>query len=311
MLETRRIAQDVCASLELTEWMGTLHVEGADTPWNEKVRLRKKKGGFDVRLFVWENQAYLYGRVYRLLLYVKDALDHDFLYNIDDVPHGTLEPKSRENYHHIWSIFVDSRLEQRGIDNFFDRTLRRNMFVDAQKHVPWTVSLLFFEKLWARECLTHPEIVDLAHNLDKIMSPPGDQTGFEAFELEISKSLTDRSLRNHIERMPSNSLRETAERIIGFVTGRCKGTLIEPSYYGIYFMYDQEIFVEMVTTKADALLVTLFDFQSSEHRTYSVTETSQDELRAIEEAVEAVYKKIVYHSQLKAMKNPFTSPVER
>jgi hypothetical protein len=309
MQHIRRIAQEVGASLTLSQWMGNLYVEQAATPWDEKVRLKKKKDYFEVRLAVWQNEAYLYGRVYRLLLYVKDAFDPDFLYNIDDVPHGTLEPKSRENYHHIWSIFVDSRLEQRGIDNFFDRTLRRNMFVDAQKHVPWTVSLLFFEKLWAREHLTHPEIVDLSHNLDKIMSP-GGWTGLEAFELEISKSVTDHSPRSHIERMPSNSLREMAERIIGFVTSRCRGTLIEPSYYGIYFMYDQEIFAEMVTTKTDALLITLFDFQSSEHRTYSVTERSQEELRAIEQAIESVYKKIAYHSQLKAMRNPFTSPVK-
>jgi hypothetical protein len=182
MQHIRRIAQEVGASLTLSQWMGNLYVEQAATPWDEKVRLKKKKDYFEVRLAVWQNEAYLYGRVYR--------------------PHGTLEPKSRENYHHIWSIFVDSRLEQRGIDNFFDRTLRRNMFVDAQKHVPWTVSLLFFEKLWAREHLKHPEIVDLSHNLDKIMSP-GGWTGLEAFELEISKSVTDHSPRSHIERMPS------------------------------------------------------------------------------------------------------------
>jgi hypothetical protein len=308
MLETRRTAQDVCASLELNQWIGNLHVEGAGTPWNEKVRLRKKKSGFDVRLFVWENQAYLYGRIYRLLLYVKDAFDPTFRYSPDDVPHGTLQPAARENYHHIWGIFVDSRLERAGIENFFDRTLRKNLFVDSQKHLPWRVSALFFGKLWHKEFLTHPEIVDLSYNLDKIVRSV-HETEFEAFELEISKSVTDHSLRSHIERMPSNSLREMAERVIGFVTSRCRGTLIEPSYYGIYFMYDQEIFAEMVTTKADALLITLFDFQSSEHRTYSVTELSQ-ELPTIEQAIEAVYKKIAYHSQLKAIKSPFTSPVE-
>ena len=223
MPETLRIAQDVCASLELTQWIGNLRVEGADTPWNEKVRLRKKKDGFEARLFIWENQAYLYGRIYRLLLYVKDAFDPAFRYNPDDVPHGTLQPAARENYHHIWGIFVDSRVERAGIENFFDRTLRKNLFVDSQRHLPWSASALFFEKLWYREFLTHREIVDLSCNLDKIMSP-GDQAGHEAFELEISKSVTDHSLRSHIERMPSNSLRDIAERIIGFTAGRCRGT---------------------------------------------------------------------------------------
>ena len=33
-----------------------------------------------------------------------------------------------------------------GIENFFDKTLRKNLFIDSQKNLPWTISNLFFDK---------------------------------------------------------------------------------------------------------------------------------------------------------------------
>jgi hypothetical protein len=43
-------------------------------------------------------------------------------------------------------------------------------------------------------------------------------------------------------------------------------------------MYDQDIFAEMATTKIDSLLLTLFDFQSNAHRTYTLTEENTEEI---------------------------------
>jgi hypothetical protein len=75
-------------------------------------------------------------------------------------------------------------------------------------------------------------------------------------------------------------------------------------------MYDQEIFAEMATTKPDALLITLFDFQSNLNRTYTVTEDSE-EINVIQQAIKIIYDRIANHSRLKVIKNPYAVTVEK
>ena len=227
----------------------------------------------DVKLALWNSDRFLYGRIYRLFLYLCDDLDDHFQYDPKLIPHGTFEPKIREIYNHIWGIYVDSRVEKMGIENFFDKTLRRNLFIDSQKNLPWTISNLIFTKLWDKERYTHAEMIDYAYHLEQLSEGESDMSD-DAFEIEISRSLMDHSAIKHIDNIASSSLRDIAHAILYFVTVHCRGTLIESSYYGIYFMYDQEIFAEMATTKTDSLLLTLFDFQSNTNRTYTITENT-------------------------------------
>jgi hypothetical protein len=269
----------------------------------------KGKGHTALRLYLWKRDIFLYGRIYRLFLYISDALDENFNYNVKIVPRGTLEPKMRETYNHIWGIYVDSRVERMGIENFFDKILRRNLFIDTQKNLPWAASDVLFERLWNKKTYTHPEIIGYANNLDNLFET-NSTPELNAFETEISRSLTDRTARKYVDSIMSNTLRDMAYDIVNFATGHCKGTLIESSYYGIYFMYDQEIFAEMLTTKADALHITLFDFQSNVHRTYIVAEGST-EIPNIKQSIKTIYDRIANHSRLKAMKNPYTAPIEK
>jgi hypothetical protein len=303
------LAREILEALSISALIRDISVKEVDSPWSEKVvRIRKESGPMDVKLTLWKNGAFLYGRIYRLFLYISDALDSNFHYNPELIPHGMAEPKARETYNHIWGIYVDSRIEKLGIDNFFDRTLRRNLFIDIQKALPWTASNLLFDKLWNKGTFTHPEMVDYAYNIEKLSEQDGS-TDFDAFEIEIGKSLMEHTAKKSVDNIASNSLRDIAYRIVNFTSNRCRGTLVESSFYGIYFMYDQEIFMEMVMTKPDALLITLFDFQSSLHRTYSVTEDSE-EIPAIQQAIKTIYDRIANHSRLKVIKNPYASPVE-
>jgi hypothetical protein len=304
------LAGDILETLPISTLIRNIYVEEVDSPWSEKViRLRKKTGAMDIKLTLWKNDTFLYGRIYRLFLYISDALDPNFHYNPELIPHGMAEPKVRESYNHIWGIYVDSRIEKMGIESFFDKTLRRNLFIDTQKSLPWTVSNLLFEKLWNKGAFSHPEIIDYAFNLDKVSEHDGS-VDFDAFEIEIGKSLMEHTAKKNVDNIASNSLRDIAYGIVNFIYNRCRGTLIESSFYGIYFMYDQEIFMEMVTTKPDALLITLFDFQSNLHRTYSVTEDSE-EINAIHDTIKKIYDRIANHSRLKVIKNPYGSPVEK
>jgi hypothetical protein len=304
------IAYDVLNQQNLSDRVKDVYLDPVISPWQEKIaRLKRKEGYIDVNLALWDSELFLYGRIYRLLLYVSDALDPNFAYHSEAAPHGTLQRKAREAYNHIWSIYIDSRVEGMSIENFFDKVLRRNLFIDSQKALPWTISSMFFEKLWNKITFTHAEMVDYAHHLDKLVE--GDNKGdMDAFELEMNRSVGDHTARRHVESIGSHILRELAYSILHYTASHCKGTLVEASYYGLYFMYDQEIFAEMVTTRSDALFLTLFDFQTNERKTYSVAEGSE-ELPAIQEAIKTIYTRIANHSQLKAIKNPYTVPTEK
>jgi hypothetical protein len=196
-----------------------------------------------------------------------------------------------------------------GIENFFDKILRRNLFIDSQKNLPWTISSLIFTKLWGKERYTHSEIIDYTYHLDLLSEGEGDKSD-DAFEMEISRSLMDHSAKKNIDNIASPGLRDIAHTILYFVASHCRGTLIESSYYGIYFMFDQEIFAEMATTKADSLLLTLFDFQSNTNRTYTITENT-GETGAIQQEIKTIYDSIANHSRLKIIKNPYTEHVEK
>lgn len=308
--EKHRMTREILDALPISGVVRNIYVEEVDSPWSEKVTGLKGKNGYtDIRLTLWENNAFLYGRIYRLVLYICDALDDHFQYDPTLIPHETNEPKIRETYNHIWGIYIDSRIEKMGIENFFDKTLRRNLFIDSQKSLPWTVSTLFFNKLWSKKIYTHSEMIDYAYNLDKLAEGNSD-TSLDAFEIEIGRSLVDHTARKYVDNIASNNLRGIAYNILDFTTGHCRGTLIESSYYGIYFMYDQEIFVEMATTKPDVLLITLFDFQSNMHRTYTVMENTE-EINAIQREIKAIYDRILNHSRLKVIKNPYAAPVEK
>ena len=304
------ISREILNSLSISGMIRNIYIEDVYSPWSEKVeRIAGQREQIDIKLALWNSDTFLYGRIYRLFLYLHDDLDNDFQYDPELIPHGTFEPKIREIYNHIWGIYVDSRVEKKGIENFFDKTLRRNLFIDSQKNLPWTISNLIFTKLWAKERYTHAEMIDYAYHLEQLSEGESDMSD-DAFEIEISRSLMDHSAIKHIDNIVSGSLRDIAHSILNFVTVHCRGTFIESSYYGIYFMYDQEIFAEMATTKTDSLLLTLFDFQSSTNRTYTLTENIED-MNTIQQEIKAIYDRIANHSRLKVIKDPYAAPVEK
>jgi hypothetical protein len=304
--ETReKMIRNLLGLLKIREEVGDIHLRSVSSPWDEKIRLKqrgKKQGGIDISL--WDGEEFLCGRIYRLLLYVSDALDPRFLYRSEEKPRGSEEPKVREIYHHLWSISVDSRIERAGIDNFFDRALRRNLFIDVLRNLPWNVSGKIFDDLWEAGDTTHPEMISCARDLLELAERNENR---DAFETEISRS-AGLYPHDHIDKILSSRLRRAAEALLAFTRIHCKGTLIESSYYGIYFMRHQEIFAEMVTTKKDVLLLTLFDFETKVQSTYAISEALHD-LKPIQQKIKEIYSKINYHATLQTIRNPYTDPL--
>ena len=297
----QRLVHDILRTLGIASRVRKIRIDQVNSPWNERVEIKKKGILLDVKLSIWDDPLCLYGRLYRLLMYVGDVLQPEFQYDPEKVPNNSTEPGIRETYNHIWGIYIDSRVEKRGIDNFYDRVLRRNLFVDAQKSLSWQESSRIFQRFWDREFYTHRQIIDDAYHLNEVLTK-GVSNSADAFEVEIAASRIDDSVQTHIDRIASSGLREKAEHFMRFAKDHCRGTLVESSSYGLYFMYDQEIFAEMITTRGDALLISVFDFQLDFQESYRLTEESESE--PILEKMRDIYNRISSHLRLKSINNP-------
>jgi hypothetical protein len=264
------IARKVIESLGIASSIRGVLTEETDSPWNEKALIKRKGAHLDVKITVWRNDAFLYGRVFRLFLYISDVLDPGFRYDPGIAPDEDKEPEATARYNQIWSLYVDSRMERRGIENFFDRATRKNLFIDMEKHASWAEAGALFLKLWAKASFTYPEIVDLSRNLP--LPGPWELKGpVTPSEVEINARIASPHVLQHIERMDSASHRETVNEILSFTAYHCKDCYITSSYYGIFFLYERRVFVEICPAPGDLLYFTLINPASKEYETEALT----------------------------------------
>ena len=264
-------------------------IEKGDSPWSEKALIKWKKDHLDVKAFIWDDPTYLYGRIYRLFLYIVDVLNPVFEYKPRISPDEEKEAKVRDRYNQIWSIYVDSRMERQGIENFYDRGLRRNLFIDSEKDFSWDAASAIFETLWNKESYTYPEIIEYSYDLKKLKTEqPVIPTN--TFEKELSILLHNPSVKKHLDIIPSSSFRETVNDIISFAAYHCKDAYIQSKYYGICLLYHRQAFIEMIPTGKDSLYFTIFDAQSNIFDTQIVTNST--DIRSLQELIKEKYRKI-------------------
>lgn len=263
------VVEDVLTSLGIRGSVRAVYIERTDSPWNEKVLVKRKGDHPDVKICVWEDNRYLYGRIYRLLLYIYDILHPAFHYDSRIAPKEEEAPVW-ELYSQIWSIYVDSRLERTRIPNFYDRILRRNLFAEARKELPWDESRRLFDELWARASWTHAEIVQAASA--ERTGPSVLPLRVHAPEVEIRGLLKEHSVSKHVERLTSQALRDKANELLSSTSYHCQGVHIRSSYYGIHFDYRGTTFAELIPAREDLLLVTLRDFQTHATQTLEIAE---------------------------------------
>ena len=294
MEDKKAIAQEIIQSLGITPLVRTIVIEKSDSPWNEKALIKWKKEHLDVKAFIWDDPTYLYGRIYRLFLYIVDVLNPIFDYKPRISPDEEQEPKVRDRYNQIWSIYVDSRMERQGIENFYDRSLRRNLFIDSEKDFSWNASAIIFETLWEKESYTYPEIIDYSYDLKKLkIKAPIVQT--DTLEKDINNLLHDSTVKKHLEMIPSESFRAIVNDIISFAAYQCKDMYIESKYYGICFLYHRQAFIEIIPTGEDCLYFTIFDAQSNIFETQTVTDKT--DIHALQELIKAKYGQIVKQNE--------------
>ncbi len=174
-----------------------------------------EKDHLDVKAFIWDDTTFLYGRIYRLFLYIVDVLNPVFEYKPRISPDEEKEPKVRERYNQIWSIYVDSRMERLGIENFFDRILRKNLFIDSENDLSLDAASTIYDALWGKESYTYPEIIEYSYDLRKLkLEKP--VASVDSFDKQVSDLLRDPSVSRHLEKIPSPKFRDTVNDLISF-----------------------------------------------------------------------------------------------
>lgn len=294
MADGEIIVNKIINSLEIDHFIKNIYLEKTNSPWNEKVFIKRNDDRFDVKITIWDNDKFfLFGRIYRLFLYVYDVLNPHFQYQSQITPDKDKEPKIKQRHNRIWSIYVDSRVEKRGIETFYDKLLRRNVFIDAEKEITWEESNEIFQKLWEKDSYTYPEIIDYTYNLDKLTDSHVTGTSY-VFETEINKSLLEPFVQKHLDKIPSITFRNSINELLNFTSYHCKDVFIESSYFGISIFYQKKVVLEMIPTMENSLFLTLFDPSSNAYETRIITEGSN--ITEVRELIKELYNKISMHS---------------
>ena len=291
MEDIRTVAEGIIAQLGLAPSVKSLFIEKTDSPWQEKALIKRKKEYLDVKIIIWDDDTFLYGRVYRLFLYIRDVLNPAFQYDPKITPDEDKEPRVRDCYNQIWSLYVDSRMERLGIENFYDRTLRRNLFIDMAKELSWGDADRVFRGLWEKETYTYPEIVDYAAHFDRLC----DQQKAASIEVDINRCIREPYAKTHLERISSKTLKDTANELLSFTAYNCKDTQIESSIYGISFLYQRRVFIEIIPSEEDTLFITMLDPETNRYETNAYHEDS--DIAAIQKVIRERYEKVLFYGK--------------
>jgi hypothetical protein len=289
----RELVQSIIERLGISRNINNFVIEGTDSPWMEKALIKRKKGALDVKLFVWADESFLYGRIYRIFLYIADVLDKEFLYDPRITPDEEKEPFIRDRYNQIWSLYVDSRMERLGIESFFDRILRRNLFIDFEKGFGWHEAGIIFDSLWSTPSFTYPQIIDLTYHLEEKF-PANDPLRNTCLEKTLAECLHDPTVLKHIDKLDSN-LAVMLNDLLSFAAYSCKDGRIIPCHYGIVFLYANKVFFEIIPASGKNLVFSILDPRSQIYDTSEITD--QTPMEEIQKNIRERYGVLSMHAQ--------------
>jgi hypothetical protein len=283
--ETGTTAKNISNILGIGHSIHHIYIEETDSPWNEKALIKRKKDHLDVKVTIWEDSTFLYGRIYRLFLYIYDVLNPHFGYDPHIAPEEDKEPRLKDRHNQIWSIYVDSRLEKRGIENFFNRAVRKNIFIDAEKGFTWEEASLIFHKLWEQDFYTYSGITEYTNNLSALIVE--NQIKKDSFELDINRRIQNVYVKDHIDKIQSSTFREVVNELLSYTAYYCKDIYIESSHYGIIITYQKILFAEMIPTNENTLFFTIHNPASDSYGTEIITEHSN--IEAVQKRIKETY----------------------
>ncbi len=214
--DKKEIALSIIEKIGIRSSIRNLIIENTESPWLEKIIIDGEKE-IDVKTVIWDDGRFIFGRIYRLLLYASDVLSREFLYDPKHAPDKQREPVVKRRYNQIWSLAVDSRVERIGVESFYDKQLRKNLFCDSERGVSRGEAGAVFDMLWQKQSFTFPEIVDYSRNLDELLNREESRGVPDRFELDINTNLKEPSVRKHLRRLSSDKLAKTTDELLSFV----------------------------------------------------------------------------------------------
>jgi hypothetical protein len=129
----------------------------------------------EIRLDTLADASRLHSFMRRELTLVDDMLDPEFKHG-RDLPPG-LNPSQellfRDRYGFLWRTYVDARLVCAGLEPSSIHDRRRDEFRRMYGSLPPAVADKIFETVWTRDRFTHPEFVELALSLEKLLALAG------------------------------------------------------------------------------------------------------------------------------------------
>jgi hypothetical protein len=180
-------------------------------------------------------------------------------------------------------------MERLSIENFFDRALRKNIFVDSEKDLSSDAAVTIFDALWEKESYVYPEIIEYSYDLKKLkLKAP--LVSVNTFDKQLNDLLQGSTVSRHLENIPSPKFRETINDTISFVAYHCKDAFIQSKYYGICLLYHRQVFLEIIPTGKNSLYFTILDAQTNTYSTLIITE--ETDIHLVQELIKKKYAMI-------------------
>jgi len=293
--DKRHIAQTAIDELKIGSAIKNLAITHTESPWRERLIIEREEQHLNAEIVIWDDELFLPARIYRLFLFAADVLDPSFRYDPAITPDKHTESTIRTRHNHIWGLYVDSRIEKLGMESFYDRTLRKNLFFDLERKVSRKEAETAFDTLWEKASFSYPELVDHARNLDTLLRKSFDEGSPLIVKTVPDTDLTVRSVAEHIEQLTSQALQKRTHELLSCAAYNCKGVTVAPSYFGILFMYQRKVFIELVPLKSNTLSFTIFDASSDAYETHVIDEST--DMLAIRKVIQLMYNKLAPPSE--------------
>jgi hypothetical protein len=176
---------------DIKEIVEEVHVRRATTRQNEGSNVVDEGKKVIIRLYP---ELFIEGkemcRVMRHeLMHVSDMMDEKFGYRVEDFDCSPMEERIiRDRYRLFWDIYVDGRLENKGVETTASRDDRKKELESFFSKIPEDSRDLIFKKLWDAEVpLTHDRMVEMAKDINKVLELAAEGRSPEEFEEETKK----------------------------------------------------------------------------------------------------------------------------
>ncbi len=176
---------------DIKEIVEEVHVRRATTRQNEGSNVVDEGKKVIIRLYP---ELFIEGkeicRVMRHeLMHVSDMMDEKFGYRVEDFDCSPMEERIiRDRYRLFWDIYVDGRLENKGVETTASRDDRKRELESFFSKIPEDSRDLIFKKLWDAEVpLTHDRMVEMAKDINKVLELAAEGRSPEEFKEETKK----------------------------------------------------------------------------------------------------------------------------